>query len=342
MKVLVTGTAGFIGCEVALRLLADGHQVVGLDNLNPYYDISLKHARIARLTPHVNYQHAHIELADRAQVDQLFERHLPDRVIHLAAQAGVRYAAENPHIYVSSNIVGFLHIIENCRRFNVAHLVYASTSSVYGANQIMPFTEDQPCEHPLTLYAASKKANELMAHSYAHLFQIPCTGLRFFTVYGPWGRPDMALFKFAKAILSDQPIELFNYGQHKRSFTYITDIVEGIVRILAQPPTAVLSPVELPIPGCDSAVAPHKIFNIGNAESVPLLDYVDQLEIALGRKAKRLLLPLQSGDVHTSEASVTRLFDAVGYQPEVNVATGVARFVEWFKAHPQFSASVTQ
>jgi len=338
MRVLVTGSAGFIGAEVVLRLLADGHEVFGLDNLNPYYDIALKKARIARLTPHANYQHAHIELADRMQVDQFFEQCRPDRVVHLAAQAGVRYASENPHIYVSSNIVGFLHVIENCRRFKVAHLVYASTSSVYGAYQTMPFTEQQPCEHPLTLYAASKKANELMAHAYSHLFQIPSTGLRFFTVYGPWGRPDMALFKFAKAILNDQPIELYNYGQHRRSFTYISDIVEGIVRILAQPPNAVLTQLSEPVPGCDSNVAPHKIFNIGNAESVPLLEYVDQLEIALGRKSKRILLPLQAGDVHASEASVDRLFDAVGYQPQVNVATGVARFVEWFKAHPQFSA----
>ena len=337
MKVLVTGSAGFIGCEVALRLLADGHEVFGLDNLNPYYDISLKKARIARLAPYVNYQHAHIELADREQVDSVFEKYRPDRVVHLAAQAGVRYAAENPHIYVSSNIVGFLHIIENCRRFNVAHLVYASTSSVYGANQTMPFTEQQPCEHPLTLYAASKKANELMAHAYSHLFQIPCTGLRFFTVYGPWGRPDMALFKFAKAMLTDQPIELYNFGQHRRSFTYISDIVEGIVRILAMPPSKALAHINEPVPGCDSNVAPYKIYNIGNCESVPLLDYVDALELALGRKAKRVLLPLQAGDVNASEASVDRLFDAIGYQPQVNVATGVARFVEWFKAHPQFS-----
>jgi len=337
MKVLVTGSAGFIGCEVALRLLADGHEVFGLDNLNPYYDISLKKARIARLAPHVNYQHAHIELADREQVDSVFEKYRPDRVVHLAAQAGVRYAAENPHIYVSSNIVGFLHIIENCRRFNVAHLVYASTSSVYGANQTMPFTEQQPCEHPLTLYAASKKANELMAHAYSHLFQIPCTGLRFFTVYGPWGRPDMALFKFAKAMLTDQPIELYNFGQHWRSFTYISDIVEGIVRILAMPPSKALAHINEPVPGCDSNVAPYKIYNVGNCESVPLLDYVDALELALGRKAKRVLLPLQAGDVNASEASVDRLFDAIGYQPQVNVATGVARFVEWFKAHPQFS-----
>jgi UDP-glucuronate 4-epimerase len=336
MKILVTGSAGFIGCEVALRLLADGHTVIGLDNLNPYYDVSLKNARIARLTPHSNYTHAHIELSDRAQVDQLFQQYRPERVVHLAAQAGVRYAAENPHIYVSSNIVGFLHIIENCRHFGVNHLVYASTSSVYGANETMPFTENQACEHPLTLYAASKKANELMAHSYAHLFQIPCTGLRFFTVYGPWGRPDMALFKFAKAILTNQPIELYNYGQHKRSFTYISDIVEGVVRILAQPPNKFVPLRNAPTPGCDSAVAPYKIYNIGNAESVPLLDYVDQLEIALGQKAQRILLPLQAGDVQASEASVARLFDAVGYQPQVSVAAGVARFVKWFKEHPQF------
>lgn len=339
MKILVTGSAGFIGCEVALRLLAEGHEVIGLDNLNPYYDVLLKKARLARLAPYPNYTHAHIELSDRAQVDQLFERHTPQRVVHLAAQAGVRYAAENPHIYVSSNIVGFLHIIENCRNFAVNHLVYASTSSVYGANETMPFTENQACEHPLTLYAASKKANELMAHAYAHLFQIPSTGLRFFTVYGAWGRPDMALFKFAKAILTNLPIELYNYGQHKRSFTYISDIVEGIVRVLAQPPTKLLLQANAPISGCDSAVAPYKIYNIGNAESVPLLDYLDQLEIALGQKAQRILLPLQAGDVQASEASVARLFDAVGYQPQVSVATGVARFVEWFKTHPQFSGS---
>lgn len=337
MKILVTGSAGFIGCEVALRLLADGHEVIGIDNLNPYYDVSLKHARIARLTPNKNYIHEHIELADRAQVDQLFDKHKPERVVHLAAQAGVRYAAENPHIYVNSNIVGFLHVIENCRRFQVGHLVYASTSSVYGANQTMPFTENQPCDHPLTLYAASKKANEMMAHAYAHLFNIPCTGLRFFTVYGPWGRPDMALFKFARAILTNKPIELYNYGQHKRSFTFISDIVEGIVRVLAQPPGCMQTAENMATPGCDSAVGPYKLYNIGNAESVPLLEYVEQLELALGRKAERVLLPLQAGDVQASEASVARLFDAVGYQPQVSVAIGVARFVKWFKAHPQFS-----
>ncbi|MGY6553010.1 MAG: NAD-dependent epimerase [Wenzhouxiangella sp.] len=241
--ILVTGTAGFIGSHVALRLLADGHQVVGLDNLNDYYDVRLKQARLARVAEHPGYTHITADLADRGAIEVAFARHRPSRVIHLAAQAGVRYAAENPHVYVSSNVTGTLHILEGCRAHAIEHLVFASTSSVYGANTRMPFAEDQPTEHPLTLYAATKKANEMMAHSYAHLYNIPCTGLRFFTVYGPWGRPDMALFLFTKAILAGEPIKVFNHGKHKRSFTYVDDIVEGIVRILEKPPAPLVGDV---------------------------------------------------------------------------------------------------
>jgi UDP-glucuronate 4-epimerase len=333
MKVLVTGTAGFIGSHVALQLLERGDEVIGFDSLNDYYDVNLKKARLARFMAHPRYTHIHADLADRAAVESAFATHKPQRVINLAAQAGVRYAAENPHIYVASNITGFLHILEGCRQHDVEHLVFASTSSVYGANTAMPFSEHQPTEHPLTLYAASKKANEQMAHSYAHLYGIPCTGLRFFTVYGPWGRPDMALFLFTKAILASEPIKVFNHGKHKRSFTYVDDIVEGVVRALDTLPEKNSSwNGNLPDPA-SSGVAPYRLYNIGNAEPVELLRYIAVLEQCLGRKAQMEMLPLQAGDVPDTEADVSELIRAVGYAPKVSVDTGVANFVSWYREY---------
>ena len=333
MKVLVTGTAGFIGSHVALQLLERGDEVIGFDSLNDYYDVDLKKARLARFMEHPGYTHIHADLADRTAVESAFATHKPRRVINLAAQAGVRYAAENPHIYVASNVTGFLHILEGCRRHDVEHLVFASTSSVYGANTAMPFSEHQPTEHPLTLYAASKKANEQMAHSYAHLYGIPCTGLRFFTVYGPWGRPDMALFLFTKAILAGEPIKVFNHGKHKRSFTYVDDIVEGVVRALDTLPEKNSSwNGNLPDPA-SSGVAPYRLYNIGNAEPVELLRYIAVLEQCLGRKAQMEMLPLQAGDVPDTEADVSELIRAVGYAPKVSVDTGVANFVRWYREY---------
>jgi UDP-glucuronate 4-epimerase len=331
MKVLVTGTAGFIGSHVALQLLERGDEVVGFDNLNDYYDVDLKKARLARFMSHPGYTHVQADLADRPAVESVFAMHAPQRVVHLAAQAGVRYAAENPHIYVASNITGFLHVLEGCRQHKVEHLAFASTSSVYGANTAMPFSEHRPAEHPLTLYAASKKADELMAHSYAHLYGLPCTGLRFFTVYGPWGRPDMALFLFTKAILAGDPIKVFNHGHHRRSFTYVDDIVEGVIRALDTIPGK--DPRwdgNAPDPAC-SGVAPYRLYNIGNAESVELLRYIEVLEQCLGRKAQMEMLPLQAGDVPDTEADVSGLTHAVGYAPKVSVDTGVASFVDWYR-----------
>lgn len=333
MKILVTGTAGFIGSHVALRLLARGDEVVGIDNLNDYYDVELKKARLARFDGHPNYTHIAADLADRAAIESAFATCQPARVINLAAQAGVRYAAQNPHVYVDSNVTGFLHILEGCRRHDVEHLVFASTSSVYGANTGMPFSEHDHTEHPLTLYAATKKANEMMAHGYAHLYGIPCTGLRFFTVYGPWGRPDMALFLFAKAILADEPIKVFNHGHHKRSFTYIDDIVEGIIRSLDRVPSA--------DPGWDggnpdpatSGVAPYRIYNIGNERSVELLRYIEVLEECLGKRAIKEMLPLQAGDVPDTEADVSDLAASIGYRPQVSVEEGVARFAAWYRSY---------
>ncbi len=330
MKVLVTGTAGFIGSHLAMRLLARGDEVVGFDNLSDYYDVTLKQARLARFIDHPNYTHIQADLADREPVEAAFATHKPQRVVNLAAQAGVRYAATNPHVYVSSNVTGFLHILEGCRHHGVEHLVFASTSSVYGANTTMPFSEHQSTEHPLTLYAATKKANEMMAHSYAHLYGIPSTGLRFFTVYGPWGRPDMALFLFTKAILAGEPIKVFNHGHHKRSFTYVDDIVEGVIRSLDTPP--VVNPdwnADAPDPATSNA--PYRLFNIGNESTVELLRYIEVLEQCLGRKAKMELLPLQAGDVPDTEADVSELIKAVDYRPQVSVETGVANFVAWYQ-----------
>jgi UDP-glucuronate 4-epimerase len=328
--ILVTGTAGFIGSHVALALLARGERVVGLDNLSDYYDVNLKKARLSRLKQQAGYTHVHAELADRAAIEAVFEQYRPGRVVHLAAQAGVRYAATNPHVYTESNVTGFLHILEGCRHNPVEHLVFASTSSVYGANTAMPFSEHQGTEHPLTLYAATKKANEMMAHGYAHLYGIPATGLRFFTVYGPWGRPDMALFLFTRAILAGEPIQVFNHGRHKRSFTYVDDIVEGVVRVLDQPASANAQWRGLqPDPATSSA--PYRLFNIGNEQPVELLRYIEVLEECLGRKAEMTMLPLQPGDVPDTEADVSELHAAVGYRPSVSVEQGVARFVDWYR-----------
>ncbi len=330
--ILVTGSAGFIGSHVATALLARGERVVGLDNLSDYYDVHLKQARLERLMTDPGYEHVHADLIDRSAVEQLFENHKPRRVVHLAAQAGVRYAAVNPHAYTDSNITGFLHILEGCRHHAIEHLVFASTSSVYGANTTMPFSEHQPTEHPLTLYAATKKANEMMAHSYAHLYGIACTGLRFFTVYGPWGRPDMALFLFTRAILNDEPIQVFNHGRHKRSFTYIDDIVEGVVRVLDQAASADPNwSSQAPDPA--RSTAPYRLFNIGNEQPVELLRYIEVLEDCLGKTARMEMLPLQPGDVPDTEADVSELIDAVDYRPKVAVEVGVARFVEWYRQY---------
>jgi UDP-glucuronate 4-epimerase len=333
MDILVTGTAGFIGSHVAQRLLARGERVVGLDNLNDYYDVTLKRARLERLLGQPGYTHLTIDLADRGAMEAAFATHRPRRVVHLAAQAGVRYAAQNPHVYADSNLTGFLHVLEGCRHHAVEHLVFASTSSVYGANTRMPFGEGDATEHPLTLYAATKKANEQMAHSYAHLYGFPCTGLRFFTVYGPWGRPDMALFLFTRAILAGEPIKLFNHGRHKRSFTYIDDIVEGVIRTLDMPATRDADWNGAAPDSGRSGVAPYRIFNIGNQTSCELRDYVSALERSLGRRAQVELLPLQAGDVLETAADTSRLEAAIDYQPRVDVEEGVARFVAWYREY---------
>ena len=328
--ILVTGTAGFIGSHVAHVLLDRGQPVVGLDNLSDYYDVTLKKARLARLTARKGYTHVHADLVDREAIEAVFAEHRPVKVIHLAAQAGVRYAATNPHAYTASNVTGFLHILEGCRHYPVEHLVFASTSSVYGANTDMPFREQQSTEHPLTLYAATKKANEMMAHSYAHLYDIPATGLRFFTVYGPWGRPDMALFMFTRAMLAGEPIKVFNHGHHRRSFTYIDDIVEGVVRVLDCPATA--NPdwrSQAPDPATSNV--PYRLFNIGNEQPVELLRYIEVLEDCLGLKARMEMLPLQAGDVPDTEADVSALHQAVDYRPAVSVEQGVEKFVRWYR-----------
>ncbi|MBS0397442.1 MAG: NAD-dependent epimerase [Proteobacteria bacterium] len=329
MKILVTGAAGFIGFHVARLLLERGEEVTGLDNLNPYYDPSLKQSRLELLQAFPNFRFARQELAERAGMEALFASGKFQRVVHLAAQAGVRYSIENPHVYVDSNLTGFLHILEGCRRNGVEHLVYASTSSVYGANTHMPFAVEQNVDHPLTLYAATKKANELMAHSYASLYQLPCTGLRFFTVYGPWGRPDMALFLFTKNILEGKPIDVFNHGHHKRDFTYVADIAAGVV--------AAMDKVAGPDPQWNSdhpnpstSRAPYRLYNIGNQQPVELLKYIEVLEQCLGRKAQKNLLPLQPGDVPDTWADVEALVRDVGYRPSTTIETGVRKFVEWY------------
>jgi UDP-glucuronate 4-epimerase len=329
MKVLVTGAAGFIGSALSQRLLERGDTVIGFDNHNDYYDPSIKDARVSRNLKHSNYVHIRADLADKASVDSCFTEYRPSRVVNLAAQAGVRYSIDNPLVYAQSNITGFLHVLEACRHGEVEHLVYASSSSVYGANTSMPFSVHDNVDHPLSLYAASKKANELMAHCYSHLYRLPTTGLRFFTVYGPWGRPDMALFKFTQAIVEGRPIQVFNHGQHRRDFTYIDDIVEGIVRVLDSP----ARPNEdwdgaSPDPG--TSAAPWRVYNIGNSSPVHLMDYINALEVALGKKAEIEYLPLQPGDVPDTYADVTDLAHDFGYRPTTTVAEGVASFVHWY------------
>jgi UDP-glucuronate 4-epimerase len=330
MKILITGAAGFIGSTLALRFLARGDEVVGIDNLNDYYDVNLKHARLARLTAHERFTFVQIDIADRAGIEALFAKQRPDRVVNLAAQAGVRYSLVNPQAYIESNVVGFMNILEGCRHNGVQHLVYASSSSVYGGNTNMPFSEHDSVDHPVSMYAATKKANELMAHTYSHLFGLPTTGLRFFTVYGPWGRPDMALFLFTKAILEGRPIDVFNYGKMQRDFTYVDDIVEGVVRVVDKPatPNPDYRP-EQPDP-CTGNV-PFRVFNIGNNNPVQLLDYIGALEEALGKKAQMNLLPLQDGDVPATYANTDALRDWVGFTPGTEVRTGIPRFVAWYK-----------
>lgn len=331
MHVLVTGTASFISSHVAQKLLGRGDDVIGIDSLNDYYSVELKRARLAHFKDYPHYTHIYGDLADRGTIEELFERYKPQRAINLAAQAGVRYAAENPHVYAASNVNGFLHILEGCRHHGVDHLVFASTSSIYGADTKIPFLEHQSTGHPLTFYAASKKVNEAMAHAYAHLYGFACTGLRFFTVYGPWGRPDMALFLFTKAILAGEEIKVFNYGHHRRSFTYVDDIVEGVVRVLDTPRTR--TPAwngAMPDPAT-SGVAPYRLFNIGQEETVELLHYIEVLEHCLGKKAKMKLLPLQPGDVSDTEADVSELQAVMGYCPKVTVEEGVRNFVDWYK-----------
>lgn len=332
MKILVTGAAGFIGSATAARFLARGDEVVGLDNLNDYYDVNLKKARLNRLTTSALFRFVKLDLADREGMGALFAKERFDRVVHLGAQAGVRRSLEDPHSYISSNVVGTLNVLEGCRHTGVAHLVYASTSSVYGASTKMPFSEHEPASHPLSLYAASKRATELMAHNYSSLFGIPTTGLRFFNAYGPWGRPDMALFLFARAIIDGKPIEVFNHGHHTRDFTYVEDIVEGVLRITDH--------IAAPDPKWDSANpdpassrAPYRLYNIGSNKPIQLMRYIELLEECLGRKAEMRLLPLQPGDVPDTYADVSDLIAAVGYQPNTPIEVGVRNFVDWFRSY---------
>lgn len=334
MKVLVTGAAGFIGFHLSSRLLSQGHEVVGLDNLNDYYDVSLKQARLKQLEGHSNFRLVKADLADRPKMEEVFRNDQYERVFHLAAQAGVRYSLTNPHVYIESNLVGFLHILEGCRQAQVPHLIYASSSSVYGANTQMPFSVHDRVDHPVSLYAATKKANELMAHTYSHLYRIPTTGLRFFTVYGPWGRPDMALFLFSKAILAEKPIELFNFGKMERDFTYIDDIIEGVVRVGEKIPAPDPNwSSRNPDPATSSA--PYRIFNIGNNNPVALLKLLDTLEQCLGKKGERRLVPIQPGDVPATYADVDDLMKEVGFKPATPIEEGVRRFVDWYRGYYQ-------
>ncbi|MGW8301513.1 MAG: NAD-dependent epimerase [Desulfobacterales bacterium] len=329
-NVLVTGAAGFIGYHLAKRLLTQGHQVAGLDNMNPYYDVALKEARLEDLKKERKFNFFEIDLADRHQLEGLFVRQKFDVVVNLAAQAGVRYSIENPYAYVDSNLVGFINLLECCRHNAIKHLVFASSSSVYGANTRMPFSVHHNVDHPVSLYAATKKANELMAHTYSHLFQLPCTGLRFFTVYGPWGRPDMALFLFTRAILEDKPIKVFNHGKMKRDFTYIDDIIEGVVRVMGRLPQA--NPGwsgDAPDPG--TSAAPYKVYNIGNNNPVELTKFIEVIEDVLGKKAKKELMDIQPGDVAATYADVDDLMKDVGFKPATPIEVGIADFVKWFK-----------
>jgi UDP-glucuronate 4-epimerase len=332
MKILVTGTAGFIGSAVAKRLLDRGDSVIGIDNLNDYYDVQLKQDRLARLLDHTNYTHLSQDIEDPEAMAGIFQSHQAQRVVHLAAQPGVRYSLENPQVYVQSNIVGFLNILEGCRNSRIEHLVYASTSSVYGANTHMPYSVGQNVNHPLSLYAATKKSNEVMAHCYSHLFQIPMSGLRFFTVYGPWTRPDMALMKFTRKMIAGEPIDIFNYGHHRRDFTYVDDIVEGVVRALDKvaTPNTLWNSAQ---PDPASSSAPWRLYNIGSNRPVKLSRYIEVLEQCLGITAEKNLLPMQPGDVPDTFADVTSLIEDVGYKPETTIETGIANFVDWYRSY---------
>jgi UDP-glucuronate 4-epimerase len=332
MKVLLTGSAGFIGMHCIERLLARGDTVVGVDNLNDYYEVSLKEARLARIATHENFSFHRVSVEDKDAMASLFAAEKPDRVIHLAAQAGVRYSLENPHAYIDANLQGFINILEGCRHNSVAHLVYASSSSVYGGNEQMPFSEHHSVDHPVSLYAATKKANELMAHTYSHLYDLPTTGLRFFTVYGPWGRPDMALFMFTRAMLAGDTINVFNNGQMVRDFTYIDDIVEGVIRVLDKvaEPNPDFDPLQ---PDPQTSKAPFRVFNIGNGNPTPLMDYIGALEAALGITAKKNMMPMQPGDVPATSADTSELLKWVGFAPDTDVRDGVKRFAEWYLAY---------
>ncbi|WP_319000062.1 NAD-dependent epimerase [Metapseudomonas lalkuanensis] len=330
MKILVTGAAGFIGFHVSRYLLERGDEVVGIDNLNDYYEVSLKEARLRELEPYPDFSFRRMDIADRSGMNELFANERFDRVVHLAAQAGVRYSLENPHAYADSNLVGFLNILEGCRQQKIEHLVYASSSSVYGANESMPFSVHDNVDHPVSLYAATKKANELMAHSYSHLYGIPTTGLRFFTVYGPWGRPDMSPFLFTRAILEGRPLKVFNHGRHRRDFTYIDDIVEGVVRVLDRVPESNSTWSGLS-PDPATSRAPWRVYNIGNSEPVELLTYIELIEKAIGKSTQKELLPLQPGDVEHTYADVEDLVRDTGYAPRVSVEEGIQRFITWYK-----------
>ena len=331
-KIIVTGSAGFIGFSLSLKLIERGDYVIGIDNHNDYYDPKIKEARLEKLLKYSNYQHYRSDIIDETILDKIFKDHKPHKVVNLAAQAGVRYSIENPLAYIKSNIVGFANILESCRRHNIEHLVYASTSSVYGANTKMPFSEHESVNHPLSIYAASKKSNELMAHSYSYLFKLPTTGLRFFTVYGPWGRPDMALFKFTKKILEGNSIDVFNYGKHTRDFTYIDDIVSGINKTLDNPATT-NNDWDSQFPDPSSSKAPWRIYNIGNSKPVELMDYINALEESLKKKAKINFLPLQIGDVPDTYANIDNLKDKFHYKPLTSVSKGVSKFVDWYKSY---------
>jgi UDP-glucuronate 4-epimerase len=332
MRILVTGAAGFIGSALSERLLARGDEILGVDNLNNYYDVTLKEARLARLTSQTGFRFVKASLEDRQAIDAAFAQFRPQRVVNLAAQAGVRYSLENPRAYVDSNLVGFINILEACRHGGIEHLVYASSSSVYGANRKLPFSVRDSVDHPLSLYAATKKANELMAHTYSHLYGLPTTGLRFFTVYGPWGRPDMALFLFTRKILAGEPIEVFNHGKHTRDFTYVDDIVEGVIRTLDRVASA--DPTFDPLtPNTGTSSAPYRVYNIGNHRPVELSSYIEIIEKCLGRKAEKILKPLQPGDVPDTYADVEELMHDTGYSPETPVEVGIERFVTWYRAY---------
>jgi UDP-glucuronate 4-epimerase len=330
MKILVTGAAGFIGYHLAQRLLSQGQQVYGIDNLNDYYDVNLKKARLAQLQSHSEFTFQQLDLSDRADISQFFQNQKIDRVVHLAAQAGVRYSLDNPHAYADSNLMGFLNILEGCRHSKIEHLVFASSSSVYGNNTKVPFAVSDNVDHPISLYAATKKANELMAHSYSHLYNLPITGLRFFTVYGPWGRPDMAYFKFVKAIAENKPIDVYNFGKMQRDFTYIDDVIEGVVRVIEKPPQSNSE---------TSSAVPYNIYNIGNNSPVELLTFIEVVEAAMGKTAVKNLLPMQPGDVPSTYADVDDLMADVGFKPSTPIEEGIRQFVEWYR---DYYGGVTQ